>query len=71
MELHLTPDQEAFVQQGIASGRYRNAEDAVREALARWEDLERSRVELLACVDEAEADIGAGQYRDYTDQTLT
>ena len=69
MEVHLTPDQEAFVRQAIASGRYQTPEDAVREAMARWEDAERARAELLAAVDEAEADLRSGRYKSYTDET--
>ena len=37
MEVHLTPDQEAFVQQAIASGRFRHEEEAFQEAFALWE----------------------------------
>ena len=70
MDVQFTPDQEAFVRQAIASGRYRTAEDAVRDALARWEADERARVELLAALDEAEADLESGQYSDYTSETL-
>jgi Arc/MetJ-type ribon-helix-helix transcriptional regulator len=33
MEIHLTPDQEAFVRQAVASGRVQNAEEAVEQAL--------------------------------------
>jgi Arc/MetJ-type ribon-helix-helix transcriptional regulator len=72
MEVHfiLEPDQEAFVRKGIASGRYRTAEDAVRDAMAHWERDERARVELLAAFDESEGDLEAGRYADYTDETL-
>jgi len=70
MEVPLTPDQEAFIRRGIASGRYRTPEDAVREAMARWEEAERARAEILAALDEAEADLAAGQYTDWTDETL-
>jgi putative addiction module CopG family antidote len=70
MELILTPDQEAFIRQGISSGRYRSAEDAVREALQRWEEAERARAELLASFDGAEAEVDTGQYIDYTDESL-
>ena len=31
MEVHLTPDQEAFVRQAIESGRLHRPEDAVEE----------------------------------------
>lgn len=64
------PDQEAFIRRGIASGRYRTAEDAVRDAMARWEEGERARVELLARLDEAESDVETGQYTDYSNETL-
>ena len=69
MEVHLTPDQEAFIRQAIADGRYRTAEEAVLEAMARWEENERARTALLAALDEAEADLRAGLYTDYTRET--
>ena len=52
-------DQQAFIRQAIDSGRYQTPEDAVRDAMARWEEHERSRVELLAALDEAEDDLCA------------
>jgi len=70
MEVQLTPDQEAFIRKAVASGRYPSVEDAVRDAMARWEEGERARVELLAALDEAEADLEVGRYTDYTDATL-
>lgn len=70
MEVHLTPDQEAFIRQAVESGRYRTTEDAVREAMARWEENERARLELMAALDEAESDLASGQYRDYAIQAL-
>jgi Arc/MetJ-type ribon-helix-helix transcriptional regulator len=36
MNINLTPDLEALVREGIAAGRFRSAEDAVREALSIW-----------------------------------
>ena len=42
MEVVFTADQEAFIRQAIASGRYRSPEDAVRDAMTRWEESERS-----------------------------
>jgi putative addiction module CopG family antidote len=48
MEVHLTPDQEAFVRQAIQRGRLRHEEDAVKEALALWEERERARADFLA-----------------------
>ncbi|MGA3072787.1 MAG: hypothetical protein ABSG56_03760 [Bryobacteraceae bacterium] len=38
MELHLTPDQEAFIRQGIEAGRFHGREDAVQEAMSLWEE---------------------------------
>jgi putative addiction module CopG family antidote len=63
MEVHLTPDQEAFVRQAIESGRLHRAEDAVEEALRLWEERERARAEILAAVDLAEASLARGEGR--------
>jgi len=70
MEVHPTPDREAFIRQAIESGRLKREEDAVREALSLWEERERSQTELLAALDEAEADLQTGRFTDYTDETL-
>jgi putative addiction module CopG family antidote len=70
MEVQFTIEQEAFIRQAIASGRYQTAEDAVREALAAWENRERVRAELMASLDEADADLVAGRFADYTNDTL-
>jgi putative addiction module CopG family antidote len=63
MEVRLTPDQEAFVRQAIESGRLHRPEDAVEEALRLWEDRERTRAEILAAVDLAEASLARGEGR--------
>jgi Arc/MetJ-type ribon-helix-helix transcriptional regulator len=70
MEVGFTPDQEALIRRAIASGRYQTAEDAVQDAMARWEEGERVRFEVVALLDEAEADLETGRYTDYTDATL-
>jgi len=70
MEVHLTPDQEAFVRQAIATGRFHRAEDAVQEALSLWEQRERTRAEILAAVDVAEASLARGEGRTITTQQL-
>ena len=57
MEVRLTPDQEAFVRQAIESGRLHRPEDAIEEALRLWEERERTRAEILAAVDLAEASL--------------
>lgn len=45
MEVHLTPDQKAFVRQAIEGRRLRREEDAVQEAFSLWEERERTRAE--------------------------
>jgi len=68
MDVQLTPDQEAFARKAIESGRLACEEDAVREALSLWEERERSRMEILLSLDEAEADMEAGRFRVGTPQ---
>jgi len=63
MEVHLTPDQEAIGGQAIESGRLHRPEDAVEEALRLWEERERTRAEILAAVDAAEASLDRGEGR--------
>ncbi len=70
MEVLLTPDQEAFVRQAIESGRIAREEDAVREALSLWEERERTRAEILAAVDEAEASHERGEGRVITRESM-
>jgi putative addiction module CopG family antidote len=69
MEVQLTPDQEAFIRQAIESGRLRREEDAVKEALSLWEERERTRAEILAAVDEAEASLARGEGRLITQES--
>lgn len=69
MEIRLTPDQEAFVREGIAAGRFENEADAVTEALALWEERERTRAEILAAVDAAEASLARGEGQVITEQS--
>jgi Arc/MetJ-type ribon-helix-helix transcriptional regulator len=70
MEVRLTLDQEAFVRQGIESGRFHTEVDAVTEALALWEERERSRAEILAAVDTAEASLDRGEGIEITEQSM-
>jgi len=70
MEVRLTPDQEAFVRQAIESGRLHRPEDAVEEALQLWEDRERTRAEILAAVDAAEASLDRGEGIEVTEQSM-
>jgi putative addiction module CopG family antidote len=70
MEVHLTPDQEAFVRQAIESGRLNRPEDAVEGALRLWEERERTRAEILAAVDAAEASLDRGEGIEVTEQSM-
>ena len=46
MEVKLTSDQRAFARRAVEMGRLGSEDDAVREALALWEERERRRVEF-------------------------
>lgn len=70
MQFEPTPDQQAFIELAVASGRYRNAEDAVRDAMTRWEADERTRMELMAALEQAEADLEQGAYTEYGAESL-
>jgi Arc/MetJ-type ribon-helix-helix transcriptional regulator len=70
MDVQFTPDQRAFVRQAIESGRLRREEDAVKEALSLWEERERTRAEILAAVDEAEASLARGEGRIITQESM-
>ena len=70
MNVELTPDQRAFVQKAIESGRFNREEEAVEEALALWEQRERRRLEVLAMLDEADASLARGEGREITEQSI-
>jgi putative addiction module CopG family antidote len=70
MQVQLTPEQRSFVDLGIQEGRFRDPEEAVRQAMAQWEKRERARVELLASLDLAEQSLDAGEGEVYTAETL-
>ena len=69
MEVRLTPEQEAKIRAAVASGRLATPEKALEEALALWEDNERRRAELIASLERGEADIEAGRYTDYDEES--
>jgi putative addiction module CopG family antidote len=70
MEVDLTPDQSAFVQQAIEAGRLHRPEEAVREALSLWEERERRRAEILAAVGRAKASLAAGRGRIISEDSM-
>ncbi|MGH9349546.1 MAG: ribbon-helix-helix domain-containing protein [Vicinamibacterales bacterium] len=69
-DVELTPDQRAFVQKAIESGRFSRKEEAVQEALALWEERERRRLEILAMVDDADASLARGEGRELTAESM-
>ena len=56
------------MRQAVESGRLHRPEDAVEEALRLWEERERTRAEILAAVDLAEASLARGEGRVITTQ---
>jgi len=70
MEVHLTADQEAFVRQGIAAGRYASESEAVAEALSLWEERERKRAEFRSSLAEAKDSITRGEGRPVTEESV-
>lgn len=70
MEIELTPDQTDLIRLGIEQGRYRNSADAVSRALDLWVERERQRLELLASLDGAADSIEAGEFTEYTEESL-
>jgi putative addiction module CopG family antidote len=70
MEITLTLDQQAFVRNAIANGRFHREEDAVREALALWEERERQRVAFRASLEDARASLARGEGREITEETM-
>jgi putative addiction module CopG family antidote len=70
MNVELTPEQRAFVQKAIESGRFKRKEQAVEEALALWEERERRRFEILAMLDEADASLARGEGIPITEESM-
>jgi putative addiction module CopG family antidote len=70
MQIELTPAQNSFVELGIQEGRFRDRDEAVRQALALWEKRERERLELLDSIDLAERSLDEGEGETYTEETL-
>ena len=70
VNVDLTPDQRPLVRRAIASGRFSHEEEAVREALALWEERERRRLEILASLDEAEASLARVEGRPISEESM-
>jgi Arc/MetJ-type ribon-helix-helix transcriptional regulator len=61
MEIELTPDQNALIQDAMKKGHYRSPLEAVKAALTMWEERERTRLELIEELEEADRSIDAGE----------
>jgi putative addiction module CopG family antidote len=70
MEVQLTSDQKAFVRRAVESGRLHSEEEAIKEALALWEDRERQRLEFLATLDRARVSLARGEGRVITQESM-
>jgi putative addiction module CopG family antidote len=70
MQIELTPAQNSFVELGIQEGRFRDRDEAVRQALSLWERRERERLELLSSLDSAERELDAGGGEEYSPENL-
>jgi Arc/MetJ-type ribon-helix-helix transcriptional regulator len=70
LEVHLSADQQAFVRQAIADGRLHDEQDAVREALALWEERERRRREIIMSVEAARAEHSRGEGQIITAESM-
>lgn len=71
MEVTLTSEQRAFVQLAVEDGRVRSEEEAVQQALLLWEERERTRLEFISTLDQAEASLMRGEGRTFrTDEDL-
>jgi antitoxin ParD1/3/4 len=65
MNVSLTPQLEAMIRERVASGRYNNASEVVRDALRHLEEHER-REHLRALLAVGEDDERQGNLVDYT-----
>ena len=70
MEVRLTPEQNEFVRHAVDTGRVRDSDQAVQEAMTLWVARERRRVELLACLDAADASLARGDGRPVTQESM-
>jgi Arc/MetJ-type ribon-helix-helix transcriptional regulator len=70
MDVERTPDQRAFARRAIESGRLHSEQEAVREALALWEEREGQRAEFLLALDDARASLARGEGRIVTQGSI-
>lgn len=66
MSIDISPENERFIQNQIASGAYQNRSDAIDAGI----ELLRRRDELLHRIDRGRRQLNEGDCRDYDDQSL-
>jgi antitoxin ParD1/3/4 len=54
VNVHLTPELERFARECVATGRYNNVSEVVRDALRRLQDAEQRRDRFMAMLREVE-----------------
>lgn len=64
MNVSLTPELEAFVEQTVKSGRYASASEAVREGLRLLEEREAKFLRLKRDIEDG---IASGEGREFTE----
>jgi len=70
MEVQLTRDQEAFIARGVQAGRFSSSDEALREAVELLQRSEAALQQVRAFVGDGLDDLDAGNYEDFTDETL-
>ena len=70
MDIALTPEQLDFVRHAVETGRVKDPDEAVQEALSLWVERERRRVELVAGLEMAEASLARGEGIAVTRETM-
>jgi Arc/MetJ-type ribon-helix-helix transcriptional regulator len=70
MRIDLTPEQQDFIRQAVANGRFERPEDAVQATMTLWIERERRRTEILAAVDIAKASIDRGEGIEITQESM-
>jgi Arc/MetJ-type ribon-helix-helix transcriptional regulator len=70
MEIRPSPNQEALIRLAVEAGRFERPEDAVKEALALWEEREHVRAEFRETLDEAETSLARGEGTEITRESM-
>ncbi len=64
-EIHLTEEEQAFIDTKLRTGAYRSAEDVVRAGLALLDQQDRETEDLRRHVQQGIADADAGRVHEY------